>query len=149
MGDRPLLPAARTRRAVSATTRCGAPRNWAYLRAKTEQLRAEVRMIVISDGFAPVLVSALRDALERCRERIDRGDAKEVADEEEFFIHLGSLVAEVREQYLAREKLDPQMIPYAALWPQTEPSPATVPLLTLVETTAPLGPTARGPRDGR
>jgi hypothetical protein len=74
-------------------------------------------MINVSKGMAPVLISALRDATKYISERIEVTEVGDVSDLEEYLIHLGNLEAEVREQYEALAKSDPQMIAYEKLWP--------------------------------
>lgn len=64
-----------------------------------------------------MLISALRDATQYISELIDATEVGDVSDLEEYLIHLGSLEAEVREQYKRLAKSDPQMIAYEQLWP--------------------------------
>jgi hypothetical protein len=90
-------------------------------------------MITIGDGFAAVLVTALRDSLLRRSEIIDSSEVGDVAELEEFLVHLGLLEGEVRKQYLVLQKQNPQMIPYAELWPESEHEPHGPPDLKLIE----------------
>lgn len=75
-------------------------------------------MITISDGLAPVLVAALRDSFKYRSDAIDGNEVGDVSDLEEFLVSLGLLEGEVRKQYLAIQKQNPQMIPYEELWPE-------------------------------
>jgi hypothetical protein len=80
-------------------------------------------MITISDGFAAVLVTALRDSFQHCSKLIDNTEVGDVTELEELLVQLGLLVGEVREQYVALQQQNPKMIPYADLWPEAEQAP--------------------------
>lgn len=90
-------------------------------------------MITISDGFAPLLVAALRDAHERCSELIERHQVGDVTDLEEYLMHLGLLEGEVRSQYMALQKQNPNMIPYEKLWPEVMREPPHPPELKRIK----------------
>lgn len=90
-------------------------------------------MITISDGFAAVLVTALRDSFQRRSEIIDSNEVGDVTELEEFLVHLGLLEGEVRKQYLALRKQNPKMIPYVELWPEVEQEPPGPPDLERIK----------------
>lgn len=85
-------------------------------------------MITISDALAPVLVAALRDSFKYRSDAIDANEVGDVSDIEQFLVSLGLLEGEVRKQYLALREQNPQMIPYAELWPEVLKQPGGSPL---------------------
>ncbi|MET0390558.1 MAG: hypothetical protein ABW321_31590 [Polyangiales bacterium] len=76
-------------------------------------------MITVTATLAPILVSALKDSYERCSGMADTHEAGDDSQSQEYLMRLWFLECEVREQYLALEKNNPKMIPYAKLWPES------------------------------
>jgi hypothetical protein len=90
-------------------------------------------LITISAGLAPILVAALRDSFKHRSEVVHSNEVGDVSDVEEFLVSLGLLEGEVRKQYLALQRANPQMIPYRELWPEIDDEPSDPPELKLVD----------------
>ena len=92
-------------------------------------------MILINDTLAPVLVAAIRDSFQRNSEIISRCEVGDVTSVEAFLANLGLLETEVRQQYVALEQKNSQLLPYEKLWPEKVKAapPGETPHLTLVE----------------
>ncbi len=73
-------------------------------------------MISISANLAPLMVTAIRDAMKYNEGLLNSETIPDVTDIEEYLVSLGMLEMEVKRQYEAIQQ-EQSLPPYESLWP--------------------------------